>query len=238
MTEPELTPAQEDVVRRHLADARHTEPIPDDVADRLDAVLAGLRADTSEKTSPAVAAGRDEDELHAPVIDLAARRRRRFTQGLVAAAFVVVAGVGATQLGLPSGGDGSADMGAEPASVPSYSAQEGERDPLGAPSASPGTGNTLTSGVDVPTVRPEHFAFDAEQLSSKADLAPTSGEEDSNAATTPCVRPARGESALAVYYRNLLSTLLFHRPVNHTQEVELYVCGERTAARRATVPAP
>ena len=39
---PELSPAEEDAVRRHLAAARHTEPMPDAVAERLDRVLVGL----------------------------------------------------------------------------------------------------------------------------------------------------------------------------------------------------
>ena len=62
---PELTPEQESAVRRLLAEARHDEPIPADVAARLDRVLAGLTRD--EPGAPGVA----------PVIDLAARRRRR-----------------------------------------------------------------------------------------------------------------------------------------------------------------
>ena len=41
MSDPELTPTEEQV-RRLLADARHTEPMPDDVAARLDGVLADL----------------------------------------------------------------------------------------------------------------------------------------------------------------------------------------------------
>jgi hypothetical protein len=78
---PELTPEQEAEVRRLLADARHDEPIPTDVADRLDTVLAGLTRD--EPGSPGVA----------PVIDLAARRRRRNAAAVLAgAAAVIVAG--------------------------------------------------------------------------------------------------------------------------------------------------
>ena len=40
LSDPELTPAQERRVRRLLADARHDEPVPDDVAARLDARAA------------------------------------------------------------------------------------------------------------------------------------------------------------------------------------------------------
>ncbi len=84
----ELTPEQEEHVRRLLADARHTEPTPDAVVARLDKVLAGLA---------------DEPARSADVVHLAHRRRRAATL-LVAAAAVVVVGVGLSQV-LPNGGD-------------------------------------------------------------------------------------------------------------------------------------
>ena len=84
---PELTPEQESAVRRLLAEARHDAPIPTDVGDRLDTVLAGLTRD--EPGSPGVA----------PVIDLAARRRRRNAAAVLAgAAAVIVAGFGIGQV--------------------------------------------------------------------------------------------------------------------------------------------
>ena len=52
---PELTPEQESEVRRLLAEARHDEPIPAEVADRLDRVLADLARD--EPGSPGVGPG-------------------------------------------------------------------------------------------------------------------------------------------------------------------------------------
>ena len=101
---PELTPEQEAEVRRLLVDARHEEPIPTDVADRLDTVLTGLTRD--EPGSRGVA----------PVIDLAARRRRRNAAALLAgAAAVIVAGfVGGQVIDVGSQDDsaGSADAGA------------------------------------------------------------------------------------------------------------------------------
>jgi hypothetical protein len=104
---PELTPEQESDVRRLLAEARHDEPIPTDVADRLDTVLAGLSRD--EPGSSGVA----------PVIDLAARRRRRNAAALLAgAAAVIVAGF-AIGLGIDvssndsTASGGSSDAGAD-----------------------------------------------------------------------------------------------------------------------------
>ena len=105
MTEPErpLTAAEEAAVRRALAQARHDEPLPADVGARLDGVLAEL---TAQRTAEQ---GAGDDS----VIDLdARRRRRRLTQGLVAAAAVVAVGVTAPQfvgqvIG-PMGGDDAA----------------------------------------------------------------------------------------------------------------------------------
>ena len=82
MSERELTPAQAEEVRRRLADARHTDPMPEDVAARMDAVLAGLsreRVDghgSSEVPRPAEV---ESPAREAPATgdELAARRRRR-----------------------------------------------------------------------------------------------------------------------------------------------------------------
>ena len=65
-----LTPEQEEV-RRLLADARHAGPMPDDVVDRLDQVLAGLATDPDEDPD-------DRDATPAaPVVSLASRRHVR-----------------------------------------------------------------------------------------------------------------------------------------------------------------
>jgi hypothetical protein len=95
---PELTPEQETEVRRLLADARHDEPIPTALADRLDTVLTGLTRD--EPGSPGMA----------PVIDLGARRRRRNAAAVLAgAAAVIVAGfVGGQVIDAGSASSGSA----------------------------------------------------------------------------------------------------------------------------------
>lgn len=110
--DPDLTPEQQREVTRRLADARHTEPLPVDVAARLDEVLARLDAGEDVATSPAP-------------IDLAAhqaRRRRRVTRLLVAAAAVVVVGVGAAQVvpeltpaGSGDASESTSDAGAEAA---------------------------------------------------------------------------------------------------------------------------
>ncbi len=88
-----LTPEQDARVRRLLADARHTDPMPGDVVARLDRVLAGLA---------------DEPARAATVVRLADRRRRA-TRLLVAAAAVVAVGFGGSQLLDGFGGSGAGD---------------------------------------------------------------------------------------------------------------------------------
>ena len=108
MPDRELSPAEEEAVRRELAAARHTAPMPPGLVTRMDDVIAGLQAERAP-------ASRDSDDVPdlAPVLPLASRRRRRATQLLVAAAAVVVVGVGfntVTNEGSPfpamSGGSG------------------------------------------------------------------------------------------------------------------------------------
>lgn len=83
MSDSDLTPGQSEEVRRLLAGARHSEPMPDDVALRFEETLASLSRERAETTSAPVSA---------PPIDLAARRRRRIGAGLLAAAAVTVVG--------------------------------------------------------------------------------------------------------------------------------------------------
>lgn len=88
----------EELVRRLLADARHDEPMPADVAARLAGVLDELVADGR----------RPADVTPLRQADAVRRRTRRWTVALVAAAAVVVGGV-ALREALPTGGgfDGS-----------------------------------------------------------------------------------------------------------------------------------
>ncbi|WP_028653774.1 hypothetical protein [Nocardioides halotolerans] len=156
---PELTLEQEESVRRLLADARHDEPIPAEVAARLDTTLAGLTRD--EPGSPGVA----------PVLDLAARRRRRNAAGLLAgAAAVIVSGfVGGQLIDVGSSGDdaGTASTEADANRAGSADDQAGG-DSL--ESFSPGATAPLAgSGGPVLQLRSQHLASDLDtQLRSYA----------------------------------------------------------------------
>lgn len=116
MTEPRpehrLDPEQDEYVRRLLADARHTEPPPADVADRLDDALAGLVPGLVAGRPGSADEGPDERRPVVPVRDLAVERRRhRVVQLLVAAAAVVAVGVGLGQLDLGSVTTADSDAG-------------------------------------------------------------------------------------------------------------------------------
>ncbi|MCW2814384.1 MAG: hypothetical protein JWN84_1839, partial [Nocardioides sp.] len=77
--EPEASPAQQEAVRRLLAAARHDEPVPPEVAARLDAVLDQLATEGERAIDPPPPAERE-----AVVHDLAVARRRRRATGLLA----------------------------------------------------------------------------------------------------------------------------------------------------------
>ena len=87
--EPDAPHADPDAeaVRRLLADARHTGPMPDDVADRMDAVLADLAGSPVGPEEPGGA------PTPATVVSLTSQRRHRAAGMLVAAAAIVVGGV-------------------------------------------------------------------------------------------------------------------------------------------------
>ena len=147
--DPELTAEQEDRVRRLLADARHDEGVPDDVAARLDHVLAGLADGTAVDERADDGAG---------VTSLAAHRRRRASYLLVAAAAVVVTGFGVGQVTTGSDVE-SAATSADDGAGGSMATEEramggtGEWRSLPAPAES------------VPTVDPDHFTRDVGRLS-------------------------------------------------------------------------
>lgn len=126
MTDPQLPPQEEARLRRLLADARHTAPMPDDVVGRLDEVLARL-AEEEPVVPP-----RSEPDPVVVALDASRRRttRRRVAGGLLAAAALVVGGVTIPQLldGTLNATSDSADSAAEgSASDPDGKAPGGEQ---------------------------------------------------------------------------------------------------------------
>ncbi|WP_028643747.1 hypothetical protein [Nocardioides sp. URHA0020] len=210
MSDPEPTPAEEQV-RRLLADARHDEPMPAEVVDRLDRVLAGL--DLGRPTPP---------------VDLAARRRRRTARTLlVAASAVVVLAVGFTQLDL---GGGGGDAG---------SAQRSEAGGASAPQSdvdgdSAGDRSQLATG---PPVVLSSAGFGTEV---RALLAAKQGSASARP-IVPSLPPACADLAvgpgerLAVQYDGEPGVLVLRPPSGDRQRVDLYLCGETAVVRSSTV---
>ena len=116
----EPSPADEARLRRLLARSRHDEPLPEDVTARLDDVLARLDAgeelhDLHDDLDGYAAAARASSTSTA--VPARVRRHRRGLSLLVAAAAVVVAGIGVDQVldRVDSGSDATASAAGEAA---------------------------------------------------------------------------------------------------------------------------
>lgn len=224
----DLTPEEETRVRRLLADARHTEPMPDDVVARLDRVLAGLA---------------EEPTREAAVVRLADRRRRA-TRLLVAAATVVVVGVGGSQVIDGMGSSSSEDAGGA-ADVPAAEseAEGGDTDEAQGLGDQPnGEPAPVRDQLRVAKVRPETFAADADKLrDGQRNLLTESqaSREDVAALDAVCSSGAWGAGRyVAVRYAGDPGWIVFRRPQGDTQVADLFLCGSELASRSLTLPYP
>jgi hypothetical protein len=236
--ETPLTP-EHDAVRRLLADARRTGPTPPEVVARLDEALATLVAEHGiEHGAEAPRSGA------AAPISLGARRRRVVGIGLLAAAAVVVAGVGVGQV-LPRGADdgGSADSASAGASASDSDSSAGsdtglERSAKGSAGAEPGPeslrSHAAQSGEPTLTSSDPALADQLVQLRSEGVLF-TGG---ASAVTLPCAGPAdSGGRRLTAQVDGRPGLVVFRRPDGETQRVELYTCDSPDPVRALTVPA-
>ena len=156
-----LTPAQDEEVRRLLADARHDEPMPPEVAARMDRVLDDLAAEPSRR---------------APVVDLAARRRR-VSSLLVAAAAVVVVGIGIGQVG--GGGDDDSPESSSAGDAGGVEAPELDSgaDREAAPEEpAPEDGNLAAEPGQLYSVNPEELSADVEKIRRSAAYRQANGQ--------------------------------------------------------------
>jgi hypothetical protein len=234
--ETPLTPPH-DAVRRLLADARHTDATPPEVVARLDDALAALVAERGAQPLPSGTTG------PVPPVPLASRRRRVVGIGLLAAAAVVVAGVGVGQV-LPRGDDaGSADSATAGASRDA-STDDGpdsdtglERSAEGSAGAGPESLRSYApqSGEPVLTSTDPAIADQLVQLRSQGVLF----RAGADALAVPCAGPADdGGRRLAAQVDGSPGLVVFRRPVGETQRVELYTCDAPDPVRTLTVPAP
>jgi len=222
-------------VRRLLADARHTEPMPDDVVAQMDDVIAGLRKHPDAGEDPSSAAPRHDNVV--PLV----RRRRRAVGMLAAAAAIVVGGVVVTQ-NLPQ------DTGSSSSSAGSATSAE---DSAGAPrTTKPSHDDRLRDSGKVarkPVVKggrllvhPDSFSLDAlagrQLLERRANDSTTSLPAPS---TDVCASvPTQHGTLIRATYQNAPAALVYRRASGGSQVVDLYVCGTAKPVRSATLPAP
>jgi hypothetical protein len=234
--EPRASRDQQAQVRRLLAQARHDEPVPADVAARLDRVLDQL-ADEGPRAI-------DPPPPSAAVVDLGARRRRRAVALLVAAAVVGVGGVGigrlvsSTQGGADneSADSGYAESGGDESGASAEDAPTALRDPQDAapPGAAPeplprltregfaGTVRMLRSAPGVPA--PESQPLRSEMLSYSVDFV------------CPPLEAGPGR-ALAVLYEGSPAVLVYRPVRGETQTVDLLQCGSGDVLRSTVLTA-
>lgn len=219
-------------VRRLLAEARHTEPMPDDVADRMHAVLARLGDETP-------AARAEADRRTGAVVPIAAHRRRRAAGLLVAAAAIVVAGV-AVAPHLPRGSsDGPAETAAGGRAADQSGnnlGSTGSHRSSGPQAVQPSSGHLPPVRVQDGSVvvRPGHFTADALQARQRLEAEGL----DAHASHRSCAGvPARAKLVPAEY-RKAPAALVFRPAEGGSQVVDLYVCGDARPIRSATLRAP
>jgi hypothetical protein len=221
LRESPLDPADDARIRALLADARHTEPMPADVAARLDRVLEELAQDRAPI---------------APVIDLA-RRRRTAAKLLVAAAAVVVAGVGIGQV-LPGvdGGTSAQDAQAPAADSQEVQAEGGAGGSDRAPSLDSDPAVPEATAGHVAHIREEHFGADVRLVRSQ--LGGDDAKGFAAAPDTACLPAPVGDGTiLAVDYDGASAALVLRPPAGDTQVVDLYLCGQTSPQRSITLTA-
>jgi hypothetical protein len=224
---PELTPEQESEVRRLLAEARHDQPIPIDVADRLDTVLAGLSRD--EPGSAGMA----------PVIDLAARRRRRNAVALLAgAAAVIVAGFAIGQ-GIDFGSNDVADTASSSDAGADRAGEAGDAKAGSTPELRDGSSTTASPETAPQPLNPQvlqltskHLARDLNdqlQTSTTASADAVRGLTAETFSVVGCTSPAPpnkfglGEFYPALYDQ-MPAVLALRAPADGSQRADVLDC--------------
>ena len=252
-TDPDLplSPAQEAAVRRALAEAGGPEPMPAEVADRLDAVLAGL---AEERT--ALPGGVPEGHPEAPavvVLDPAARRRRtrvRILFGAAAAVALVAVGVGV----IDRSGNESADQastaaeapadrsGSPEVAAPRADALKGTADSALSPQANGYSAELrrVDSGRRVRQIRPSHLRADLVALQHVALPHPAAADYSGTTLVAPagfmCAAADFGTGHLVgVEYDGSPAVVAFRKPMGSTQEAEVLSCGTGDVQRSMTL---
>jgi hypothetical protein len=231
---PDESPEIEQV-RRLLAEARHTEPMPDDVAARMDDVLAGLRNAPAAASEAAASEQAPAEKPSRTVVSLASRRRRRAAGWLVAAAALVVGGVTLSQHLPESPNSSASSAGGAADQAPTAHAEAGKTGPRDLEGRVPkALREAQAQGV---VVRPHRFAVDA--LAGRRLLQKTPRASQNLFLSSACAAvPAGDGQVLGVTYQGARAALIYRPPADDSQVVDLYLCGRREVVRSTTLPAP
>jgi hypothetical protein len=244
-----------DAVRRLLAEARHTEPVPDDVRTRLDGVLAELAA---ERSTPALEPQTARSEVDGPADLTARRRRRQVVQLLGAAAVIVLGGVGVAQLhhGTSEAGSPAGSATSEFGDTGNQAAPNRARAGKSA-GESPRAQSLATPTGQVVVVRRGHLASAARRAQRRVfalrgltetgkasnglangSPGPTRGPAHADSVHgAACVPTPHGAVVLPARFDGKPAALVYHRPRAGTQVVDLVLCGTAHPLRSVTVPA-
>jgi hypothetical protein len=234
--ESPLSPADDERIRHLLAEARHTEPMPADVVDRLDRVLTGLNRERSERS------GRDAVPAGA-VVDLAARRRRTAANLLVAAAAVVAVGVGLSQV--PGLGGNGADS---PTAVSADQAEAGGGGTADEGDSSRGVAQPESS-PEMPTdggaaqshafrIRSATFGPDVRKIRDDVLLGRGPAPLLDYPKATCLPAGTEDSTVVAASYDGAPAALVLRPPAGDVQVVDLYLCGDTDPRRSITLTVP
>lgn len=229
-----MTPEQEEQVRRALSSFTPEEPMPPEVAARLDATLAGLveERSASEPAEPEeTAAPPAYAPAATPLDELAARRRRRrWGTALVAAASIGVLGIGINTVMNGSGGADSSPAALDSAESDDARAGEGESAPevFGEDAAGPRVGLESLRDLRSTDLRSETLQRDVRRA---ARLLARPGMEKGAApqsALGRCPLPfaSAGDQLGAVLLDGERATLVLREPVGGTHVAEIYSCDD------------
>lgn len=244
---------EQEQVRRLLAAAAGPDPeheqMPDDVAGRLDDVLAGLVSERADAPVTATEEGVAEDPVPEDevtgVTELASRRRRRWPQLLLAAAAVsvIALGVGIDDL---TGGQGDSSTSAE---APSMATQDDAGGGAGAAperlearsSEDAGADRDLLTPLpeaasDLPRLRTGSLRADVQRV---ADFSLTAAQSE-GLRRSGCVRPdtGAGDEWIPVRLDGESAVLVLRAPAGGRRTAEVFTCDDGdTPAASTTIEA-
>lgn len=234
---PGLTPAEDVRVRRLLAEAGETGPMPAEVAARLDGVLADLRNPVD-----APAAAEDAPGSSSAVVVPISPWPKRVLGGLVAAAAVVLGVAVVPQL---AGSDGADESTASDSSDRAGAAESG-------PLAKDGADPDAEMAAPVPATSPDSLAGES-RAGLGADVATLSREELRQTArrlrageaarfqtstAAPCGSPDPAARVVWVRYAGADAALVYLPVVDGRQPVELWTCPGPDVVETVSLPAP